>query len=203
MPPSTDRKLPNLALAILAVGLSLAVAEVGLRTIRPVLPSIYAPDSVVLHRYVPGARKLFRRSQINGGEEITVAINSLGFRGQEVPPHKPGARILVYGDSFIAAEFSLLDSTFAGQLGYMGMNEHGVGHFANALGNAAWQPGLSHYPLKRRCFEMFSGCVPRSSSPGVQVASSTKTPIKARARAGESDWRIHSPMKPVGSSGIA
>jgi isopenicillin-N N-acyltransferase-like protein len=44
--------------------------------------------------------------------------------------------------------------TFAGQLGYMGMNEHGLGHFANGLGNAPWQPGLPHYPLKRRCFEM-------------------------------------------------
>lgn len=44
--------------------------------------------------------------------------------------------------------------TFAGQLGYMGTNEHGVSHFANGLGNAAYQPGLTHYPLKRRCFEM-------------------------------------------------
>ena len=44
--------------------------------------------------------------------------------------------------------------TFAGQLGYMGMNEHGVAHFANGLGNAPWQPGLTHYPLKRRCFEL-------------------------------------------------
>ena len=46
--------------------------------------------------------------------------------------------------------------TFAGQLGYMGMNEHGVAHFANALGNAPWRRGLPHYPLKRRCFEMSS-----------------------------------------------
>ncbi|MBT3342508.1 MAG: hypothetical protein HN712_13915 [Gemmatimonadetes bacterium] len=44
--------------------------------------------------------------------------------------------------------------TFAGQLGYMGMNQHGVAHFANALGNASFRPGLTHYPLKRRCFEM-------------------------------------------------
>ena len=47
----------------------------------------------------------------------------------------------------------LVTFTFAGQLGYMGMNEHGVAHFANGLGNAPWRPGLSHYPLKRRCFE--------------------------------------------------
>ena len=48
----------------------------------------------------------------------------------------------------------LVTFTFAGQLGYMGMNEHGVGEFANGLGNAAWRPGLTHYPLKRRCLEL-------------------------------------------------
>lgn len=43
--------------------------------------------------------------------------------------------------------------TFAGQLGYAGMNEHGVVHFANALYDFAWQPGLPHYPLKRVILE--------------------------------------------------
>lgn len=43
--------------------------------------------------------------------------------------------------------------TFAGQLGYAGMNEHGVAHFANALYDCPWQPGLPHYPLKRLMLE--------------------------------------------------
>lgn len=43
--------------------------------------------------------------------------------------------------------------TFAGQLGYMGMNQLGVAHFANAVGNAPWQMGLPHYPLKRVLLE--------------------------------------------------
>ncbi|MBT5876815.1 MAG: hypothetical protein HOH43_25565 [Candidatus Latescibacteria bacterium] len=43
--------------------------------------------------------------------------------------------------------------TFAGQLGYAGMNEHGVAHFANALYDAPWQPALPHYPLKRLMLE--------------------------------------------------
>ncbi len=43
--------------------------------------------------------------------------------------------------------------TFAGQLGYTGMNEHGLAHFANALYDAPWQPGLPHYPLKRVMLE--------------------------------------------------
>ena len=43
--------------------------------------------------------------------------------------------------------------TFAGQLGYMGMNHLGVAHFANGLGNAQWQLALPHYPLKRTLLE--------------------------------------------------
>lgn len=43
--------------------------------------------------------------------------------------------------------------TFAGQLGYSGMNEHGLAHFANALYDAPWQLGLPHYPLKRLMLE--------------------------------------------------
>jgi len=43
--------------------------------------------------------------------------------------------------------------TFAGQLGYFGMNEHGVCNYANSIYDFAWQPGLAHYPLKRVCLE--------------------------------------------------
>ncbi len=43
--------------------------------------------------------------------------------------------------------------TFAGQLGYSGMNEYGLAHFANALYDFTWKPGLPHYPLKRVMLE--------------------------------------------------
>jgi len=43
--------------------------------------------------------------------------------------------------------------TFAGQLGYMGMNQFGVAHFANGLGNAEWRLATPHYPLKRTLLE--------------------------------------------------
>ena len=51
--------------------------------------------------------------------------------------------------------------TFAGQLGYTGMNEHGLTHFANALYDAPWRLGLPHYPLKRAMLEQtgIDGCV--------------------------------------------
>jgi isopenicillin-N N-acyltransferase like protein len=51
----------------------------------------------------------------------------------------------------------LLIWTFAGQLGYHGVSEHGTAHFANSLSGgpvASGVPGgLPHYPVKRRLFE--------------------------------------------------
>ncbi len=46
--------------------------------------------------------------------------------------------------------------TFAGQLGYSGMNSLGVAHFANALYGVRWRPGSPHYPLKRVALEQSS-----------------------------------------------
>jgi len=46
--------------------------------------------------------------------------------------------------------------TFAGQLGYAGMNEHGVSNFVNALYNFRWKPGLSYYPIRRVLLEQSS-----------------------------------------------
>ena len=46
--------------------------------------------------------------------------------------------------------------TFPGLLGYHGMNDAGVAHFANALPAAPWQMAMSHYPLKRMFLESSS-----------------------------------------------
>jgi isopenicillin-N N-acyltransferase-like protein len=44
--------------------------------------------------------------------------------------------------------------TFGGMIGYHGLNESGIAHFANALGGGpAWRFALSHYPLKRMMLE--------------------------------------------------
>jgi len=48
----------------------------------------------------------------------------------------------------------LLMWTFGGMLGYHGINDHGVAHFANALGGGPpWKFALSHYPVKRLFLE--------------------------------------------------
>ncbi len=46
--------------------------------------------------------------------------------------------------------------TFAGQLGYSGMNDRGVAHFANAIYVDQWRPGSPHYPVKRAVLERTS-----------------------------------------------
>ncbi len=46
--------------------------------------------------------------------------------------------------------------TFAGQLGYAGINEYGVCNFVNALYNFRWQPGLPSYPVRRALLEQRS-----------------------------------------------
>jgi hypothetical protein len=44
--------------------------------------------------------------------------------------------------------------TFGGQLGYHGLNDAGVAHFANDLGGGPpWRFALPHYPIKRRMLE--------------------------------------------------
>ncbi len=52
----------------------------------------------------------------------------------------------------------LLMWTFAGQLGYHGVSEWGVAHFANSVSGGPASPrgipgGVPHYPLKRRLYE--------------------------------------------------
>ena len=46
--------------------------------------------------------------------------------------------------------------TFAGQLGYAGMNQFGVSNFVNALYNYSWTPGLPTYPVRRMLLEQRS-----------------------------------------------
>ncbi|MFN0166059.1 MAG: C45 family autoproteolytic acyltransferase/hydrolase [Bryobacteraceae bacterium] len=53
--------------------------------------------------------------------------------------------------------------TFAGQLGYAGMNEHGVANFVNALYNFKWQRAVPYYPIRRVLLEQ------RSVAEGVEV----------------------------------
>jgi isopenicillin-N N-acyltransferase like protein len=46
--------------------------------------------------------------------------------------------------------------TFAGLVGYHGLNEFGVAHGANAVSVGTWRMGLPHYPFKRMILEQES-----------------------------------------------
>jgi len=85
--------------------------------------------------------------------EATRTGAPLAGQNQDLPPE--------YGDLGIVLHLTPDDGrppaitfTFAGQLGYMGMNRLGVAHFANAVGDFQWRMGLPHYPLKRRLLEL-------------------------------------------------
>jgi isopenicillin-N N-acyltransferase-like protein len=78
------------------------------------------------------------------------------FIGQnwDVPRDVAGAQIVLRvrpKDAPAAVMF-----TYAGVVGYMGINERGVCHVANQLVTPDWRPGVTHYFVKRRFLEVDS-----------------------------------------------
>ena len=111
------RWLPHTTLAIVSLligtlGLE-GVAQVWLRSTRSPLHE-WHPHVLYAHR--PGAQSTFQRLPINGGQTIPIRINSRGFRGPELAVTKTLPRLIVYGDSLIAGEYSTEEATFVGQL---------------------------------------------------------------------------------------
>lgn len=102
---------------LVSVGLTLAVAEAVLQTALGLryYTSIEL-DERLLYRPIPGSRREYTRTAINGGFRVRYAMNSQGFRGEELRPSGESLRVVVYGDSFIMAEFSRTEDTFAERL---------------------------------------------------------------------------------------
>jgi hypothetical protein len=97
------RRAKLLALLALTTLALLALAEAAVRAFRPqpafyATPGLYVADPLVGHRMRPGLRAVVG----NWSEFTTQArINSLGIRGPEIGPRRPGVRrALVLGDSF-------------------------------------------------------------------------------------------------------
>ena len=104
-------------LVFCSLTLTALFAEVVLRvTYSARLSSIYQVDEHYLYRLNPGSRKIFEREPINGGDSILVTVNSSGFLGEELRTKGNAKRIVVYGDSFIAGEFSRVENRFASKL---------------------------------------------------------------------------------------
>jgi len=82
----------------------------------------------------------------------TVDGKTLAGQNQDLPSEYADVSILLKvkpGDGRPRA----IMYTFAGQLGFTGMNEHGVAHFLNMVYDFKWRLGLNHYPIKRVMLE--------------------------------------------------
>jgi len=98
-------------------GLTLLIAEVLLSSLLgPRYFGVFELHPRYLYQLVPNSTREYNRQAINEKGRILYQINSKGFRGEEFVPGDAHRRIVVYGDSFIHAEFSVLKDTFTEQL---------------------------------------------------------------------------------------
>lgn len=84
--------------------------------------------------------------------EATADGHALAGQNQDLEPEYSNSAILLRVTPNDGRPRALM-FTFAGQLGYSGMNQFGVATFTNALYNFRWSPGLPFYPLKRVMLE--------------------------------------------------
>ena len=103
------RVLANLLLVISGLGVSLLIAELGLRLACISYPAFHRVDEITGIALIPGAEGWYRTEG-----EAYVRINNAGFRDQDHTKEKPDGtlRIAVLGDSFSEALQVPLESTF-------------------------------------------------------------------------------------------
>jgi lysophospholipase L1-like esterase len=105
----------SLVLVLASIAFTLGATELVLRSVLPVRGMLYVLDDRYLFRHIPGSRKL--ASAI--GEDwpkVLVQINAAGRRGDESALPRAAHRVVVYGDSFISAEYTPEPDTYVAQL---------------------------------------------------------------------------------------
>jgi len=113
--PARPAWIPRLALALASLTICLTAVELTLRYRFPVRGMTYQLDDRYLYRQIPGSRKLAAPI----GQEwrkVLVRINEAGRRGDEAGYATAPHRVVVYGDSFIAAEYTPDGETFVDRL---------------------------------------------------------------------------------------
>jgi len=108
---------PGSALAALVIVFCLSAAEFVLRHWFPAEVLIQR-DTRYLYKLIPNSRAIELPVAGSGAKRVLITINSQGRRGDLVSEGR-GYRVMVYGDSFIAAMGTPLDQTFVRQLGKM------------------------------------------------------------------------------------
>jgi hypothetical protein len=107
--------LGGLLLSAAVIAFCLETAELILRQWFPVDQANFQADARYLFGYIPNSRHLKRPLPGSGAPPVLIEINSQGRRG--APLRNDGRRrVIVYGDSFIAAEGTPLQKTFVAQL---------------------------------------------------------------------------------------
>jgi GDSL-like Lipase/Acylhydrolase family len=113
---SVIRKLATgLTISAITVLLCLTALEFTLRIWFPLGGPFFAPDTKVIYKPIPNARK--RKSPFPGakGDSVLVTLNAEGRRGRAFDPSAP-RHVIVYGDSFVVAESTPVQETFPVQL---------------------------------------------------------------------------------------
>lgn len=98
-----------------SVLITLAAAELVFRTYLPVRGLTYQLDDRYLFSYIPGSHKIVTPAGLSW-PKVLVRINEHGRRGDESAYPQADHRLIVYGDSFVAAEYTPERETYVRQL---------------------------------------------------------------------------------------
>jgi hypothetical protein len=108
-------RLQNAAVVLVALLVALGAAELVLRIWLPVRGVIYTLDDRYLFRHIPGSKRLADAGD-GSWPGVLVRINEAGRRGDESGLSRGARRVIVYGDSYISAEYTPESRTFAAEL---------------------------------------------------------------------------------------
>lgn len=102
---------------LISITATLAASEFIVRSVvGPRYATPFTYDEELIFKLKPGATRIFKHTPENGGSDVEYHINERGFRGPELLLEEYRPRVVIYGDSFIHAEFTPLQETFAFQL---------------------------------------------------------------------------------------
>jgi hypothetical protein len=113
----TQSLAKNIALLLSSLLFVLVLLEVAVRLLEPREVMRYffmSPDSVVDHRFTPGASGHYKTPEF----DVLYTINALGLRDREIALKKPPGtkRILMLGDSFTEGDGVSQEETFSSVL---------------------------------------------------------------------------------------
>ena len=105
----------NVLLTFFVVLVCLLAAELILRRWFPLDNVVLQADTRYLYKFIPNSRQLIRPVTASGAPTVLITVNSQGRRGELLAKDQKH-RVMVYGDSFIAALNTPLKQTFVSQL---------------------------------------------------------------------------------------